>query len=525
MKRMKRLASLLVAAAMALTLVSGCTNSNSTTSTTKAGETTAAGATTAAATTAAATTKASNGKTDFYIFNTKGENAAALQAAVDAYSAETGQNIKVFSLGAGTDSSDALNTEMNSANMPTIFSIMNLQALKGWVEGGYALDLSKAADPAFKTLTEAIPTNLYLTNDSVTNYGIPYNVEGYGYVVDTLMLADLFGADKTTAMLADIKTATYAEWEAFVLALDAYIQSETAGSVTLSGNSYALAATKGALAANLTGVFATAGSQTWTYGDHFLNVAIDAVFADASAAANATPEQLDALKGPLLAYAKALDLKTSHAAGTDAALPRGPEFINTTTASYDASVQLLADHKAVFLKQGNWVYGNIEKVNAEIVKTLTFLPVKMPFTADDIKAPGLTVEKMSQSIPVFVPNYYAINAKSTADEQLKAEAFLVWLNTSDAGKKFVVEDMAFIPYNADPATTTLPNSLGQSILEYLATGDTITNAYAGAPNNWAGATVGLKVMESYLTKETWTDADYEAIANYAIDQWKTMAAS
>ena len=520
MKRMTRLASLLVAAAMAVTLMSGCTNSNSTTSTTKAAATTAAGESTAAA-----TTKASNGAYDFYIFNTKGENADALQAAVDAYSAETGQTVKVFSLGSGTDSTDALNTEMNSKNMPTIFSIMNLQALKQWVEGGYALDLSKATDPAFKTLTDAIPTNLYLTNDSVTNYGIPYNVEGYGYVVDTLMLADLFGADKVTAILADIKTATYAEWEAFVLALDAYIQSGTAGSVTLSGNSYALAATKGTLAANLTGVFATAGKETWTYGDHFLNVAIDAVFADASAAANATPEQLDSLKGPLLAYAKALDLKTSHAAGTDAALPRGPEFINTTGASYDASVQLLADHKAVFLKQGNWVYGNIEKVNAEIVKTLTFLPVKMPFTADDIKAPGLTVEKMSQSIPVFVPNYYAINAKSTADEQLKAEAFLVWLNTSDAGKKFVVEDMAFIPYNADPATTTLPNSLGQSILEYLATGNTITNAYAGAPNNWAGGTVGLKVMESYLTKETWTDADYEAIANYAIDQWKTMAAS
>ncbi len=521
MKSFKKIAALLVAATTALTLVAGCTNSNATKVTT-----TAAPADGTSADATAATTKAPvDGKFDFYIFNTKGENADALQAAVDAYSAETGQSIKVFSLGSGTNSDDALNTEMNSSNMPTIFSIMNLQALKGWVEGGYALDLSQAADPDFKAMADAIPSNLYLTNDSVTNYGIPYNVEGYGYVVDKLMLADLFGADNVDSVLADIKTATYAEWEALVLAVDAYIQSGTAASVTLSGNAHALAAAKGELASKLTGVFATAGSQTWTYGDHFLNVAIDAVFADASAAANATPEQLDSLKGPLLAYAKALDLKTSHAAGTDAALPRGPEFINTTTASYDASVQLLADHKALFLKQGNWVYGNIEKVNAEIVKTLTFLPVKMPFTADDIKASGLTVEKMSQSIPVFVPNYYAINAKSSAEEQQKAEAFLVWLNTSDAGKKFVVEDMAFIPYNADPATTTLPNSLGQSILEYLATGDTITNAYAGAPANWAGATVGLKVMESYLTKETWTDADYEAIANYAIDQWKTMAAS
>ena len=522
MKGLKNLASLLVVSAMVLSLLTGCTNSNTTNKATTAA---AAGETTAAA--AASTTAAgkSNGAYDFYIFNTKGENAEALQAAVDAYSAKTGENIKVFSLGSGTNSSDALNTEMNSSNMPTIFSIMNLQELKGWVEGGYALDLSKATDPDFKALVDAIPSNLYLTNDSKTNYGVPYNVEGYGYVVDTLMLADLFGADKVKAIVADIKTATYAQWEAFVTALDAYIQSGTASSVTLSGNSYDLLAAKGKLASSLTGVFATAGSQTWTYGDHFLNIAIDAVFANPSAAASATAEQLDSLKGPFLAYAKALDLKTSHAAGTDGALPRGPEFINTTTASYDASVQLLADHKAVFLKQGNWVYSNIAKVNPEIVKTLTFVPVKMPFTADDIKAPGLTVEKMAKSIPVFVPNYYAINAKSTADEQQKAEAFLVWLNTSEEGQKFVINDMAFIPYNADPATTTLPNSLGQSILEYLSTGDTLSNAYAGAPTNWAGNTVGQKVMESYLTKEKWTDADYEAIANYAIDQWKTMAAS
>jgi len=32
----------------------------------------------------------------------------------------------------------------------------------------------------------------------------------------------------------------------------------------------------------------------------------------------------------------------------------------------------------------------------------------------------------------------------------------------------------------------------------------------------------LEIMEEYLTKSAWTPADYEAIADYAIEQWKAM---
>lgn len=498
--------------ALTVTLLAACTNSNQTTPAdgTNTGGTTEPGG--------------ASGDYDFYIFNTKGENADALQDAVDTYAAETGQTVRVFSLGSGTDSSDVLNTEMNSNNKPTIFSIMNLQELKGWVEGGFARDVSDAQTDEFRELVDEIPSGLYLTNDGEVNYGIPYNVEGYGYIVDRLMLSDLFGEDQVEAVLADIKTATYDEWEALVVALDDYIQNDTVGSVTLSGNDYSFVEEKGEYSSELTGVFATAGSQTWTYGDHLINVAIDAVFENPAAAEGATAEEIDTLIGPFEAYARALDLKTSYAAGANGPLNRSPEFINTTTASYDAQIQLFADHKAVFVKQGNWVYTNIQNVNEDIVDTLTFVPVKLPLSEADIQVDGLSVEDMASSIPVFVPNYYAINAQSSEEEQANAERFLYWLNTSEAGQRYVIEDMAFIPYNADTETTTLENSLSQSIMEYMSSGDTLTNAYAGAPTNWSGDTVGQRIMEEYLTKAEWTEEDYSDIANYAVDQWKSMGA-
>lgn len=450
---------------------------------------------------------------DLYIFNTKGENADGMEAAANAFGEEKNVKVKVFSLGSGTNSDDTLRTEMNSKNKPAIFSCMNAQALVEWVEGGFAMDLSKATNEEFKKLVSEIPENFNLT-DGTTNYGIPYNVEGYGYIVDTEMLAALFGEDQVEAFIAAFKTATYEEFEAMVHTLTAYIKEGTAGTVKLSGQEFALATEKTGKAASLEGVFSVAGSEKWTYGDHMINVAIDAVFENSVAASEATMEQLEAGKGAFEAYAKALDLKTSNAT-----TERGPELINATTNGYDPAVATFANSKALFFKNGNWCYTNIEKANADIVDTLTFLPIKMPFTQDDIKVEGLTVEHMASSIPVFVPNYYCINDKVSDEEKELAQEFLVWLNTSEEGQKFVVEDMAFIPYNADPATTSAGYSLGDSIISYMAEGNTLTNAYAGAPTGWATDTFGLQMMENYVNTTEWPDTAYEDIANFAVSSW------
>ena len=77
----------------------------------------------------------------------------------------------------------------------------------------------------------------------------------------------------------------------------------------------------------------------------------------------------------------------------------------------------------------------------------------MPFEQGDIAVDGLTVEHMNSSIPVFCGNYYVLNKQVSQHELEEAQKFLVWLNTSEEGQHYVTEEMAFIPYNADPATT------------------------------------------------------------------------
>ncbi len=459
---------------------------------------------------------------DLYIFNGKGESAQALKDAANKYSEETGKKVKTFSLGSGTSSLDTLRAELNSKNMPTIFSIVNIQELKEFEEGGFALDLTTVTDEKFKMLADEIPENMRLSSNGTNSFGIPYNVEGYGYIVDTRMVEALFGDGTAEDFLEDAKNASYEEFQNLVIAVDGYIKNNAVASVVLDGETYTLRNEKTDLSSKLTGVFAIAGADKWTYGDHLVNVALNAVFDNPAEAASATDAQLESLKNPLIAYAKALDFKTSYAAGMGGPIKRGAEFINTTTANYDAAVQIFAQSKALFIKQGNWAYTNIAKVDKEIVKTLEFIPVKLPIKDADITSSVRTADKLNSSISVYVPNYYAINAKATDEQKKNAMDFLVWLNTSETGQKFVTEDMAFVPYNADHQNISTDNSLSNSIIRYMKSGDVISNPYGGAPVNWSGDVLGLEIMEKYLTKENWTDEDHTNIADYAISKWKEM---
>lgn len=464
MRKSVKYVAALLAATMTIGGLTGCVNSASS----DTGSNTAASDSNAGVEESAS----SDNDYDFYIFNAKGENADALAAAVDTYEAETGLTIKIFSLGSGTPTEEALRVDMSSDHKPAIFGIMDPQALKEWVEG-------------------------------------------YGYIVDKEMIAALVGEDNVDSFIEKYKTATYDEFADFVEKVNAYIKDGKGNDFALSGQTFSLLAEKNEKAEKLEGVFSVAGSEKWTYGDHLINIPIDSVFPNVAAAVNATDEQLDKLYNPMVAYAKTLDLITSHAVSE-----RGPEFINSTTNGYDAAVANFANGKTLFIKQGNWCYTNIKNANSEIVDTLTILPIKMPFEQGDIAVDGLTVEHMNSSIPVFCGNYYVLNKQVSQHELEEAQKFLVWLNTSEEGQHYVTEEMAFIPYNADPATTVLGNSLSDCIIGYMSEGNTLTNAYAGAPARWATEVFGLKIMEEYLTKPEWTEQDYEDIANYTIASWK-----
>ena len=148
--------------------------------------------------------------TELFIFNSKGEIADTFQEVADAYEAESGVKVRVFNTNAGDNYMQALRTLMNEKVKPDIYTVQKVTELTEWVSYDYAMDFSSATNmtPEFKELTDGISEELRMTLGEGTSYGIPYNMEGYGYIVDTKMLEDIFGSANKDAVLEALRTCS-----------------------------------------------------------------------------------------------------------------------------------------------------------------------------------------------------------------------------------------------------------------------------------------------------------------------------
>ena len=116
---------------------------------------------------------------DVYFFNGKSEIAESLETVADEYEAETGKKVKVFTVGT-SESSETLRSEIKPKAYPTVFA-SNAIGIEEWKSAGFAMDASKIHNPQLKALYESVPDSMKLEFEGEGNYGIPYNIEGYGH--------------------------------------------------------------------------------------------------------------------------------------------------------------------------------------------------------------------------------------------------------------------------------------------------------------------------------------------------------
>ena len=416
---------------------------------------------------------------DLYIYNTKSEIADSIQDLCKDYETETGVKVKVYTCGT-QETMETLRSEMNSKNYPTLYAINQAQFTE-WNEGGFVLPSTSVKNEELKSIYDSIPESMQLADESGASCGIPYNVEGYGLIADTQMICDVFGLDSAAYTTAKDKTAT---------------------------------------TENMNGVFAIAGAEKWTYANHYTNYALNAVFPNYNATAAATKEDVDKLEEPLVKMVQELDMLSSYTAGPSGKVERGSEYINSTVTGYDQAVQTFAEGKAMFIKQGNWVYGTIAGVDADKASRLTMLPMKVNLEQSDISAEGVTVDKMNSSIPEFVSQYYVINKKDSEEEQKAAEDFLVWLYTSDTGKDYITNKFAFVPFNADESEK-LENPLSNSLVYYMSNDLVMGNDFDAFPESWGLNTIGATIQEQLFTNpDQWDENTIRTGVEDALTKWK-----
>jgi raffinose/stachyose/melibiose transport system substrate-binding protein len=317
-------------------------------------------------------------------FQFKVEIADQLQEMVKEFEAEHPNiKVKLETVGGGADYGAALKAKFASGEKPDIFNNGGFNELELWKE--HLADLSDEPWVEHLLPIGKVP----MTDEDGKLYGMPVNLEGYGFVYNK----DLFeqaGITEPPATMAELQEA---------------VQKLEENGIT---------------------AFAAGYGEWWVVGQHLLNIPF-------------------AQQDDPGAFIEGLNTGTETFVGNkhfedfkqviDTEIKYGNA--NPLTTDYNTQVTLFASGETAMLQQGNWTENMIYQINPDM--NMAFLPIPINDEAD------------ANRIPVGVPNNWAINKNSEHLEE--AKLLLDWMVSSETGKRYMTEEFAFIPAfdNIEPA--------------------------------------------------------------------------
>ncbi len=457
---------------------------------------------------------------DLLIYNTNKDIGESLEEMCDNYTSRSGVIVKVITTAEEDDALEDLSSYMSSGEAPDIFTINSMAELKTWQASGNVLDFSNATETSFKEVANAIPEPLRLSSNTVDNFGMPYTVTGYGYVVDPKMISSLFGGDKYRAVLSDMKACSYEEFEDFVNALKAYIENGSIYEFYMNGNKYKFVEKKSGLSENLTAVFAfPAGVSSYT-SSYLLNQPLAYKFNSAAEVNVATDEMISSLQDIFYSFARSLDLLTSSVTSRNGKISRGVDLVNNVTNSQTQALKNFINGQALFLIADNSIYDSMFLLDSSIATRVSLMPIKMPEPVGESMASNLDEDMYRQSIVISVPMYFAINAQSDESHQKLAQNFLVWFKTSELAQKYILQEFKFIPYDISESSA-IDNQLSKKMIEYLSSKQYLPAAALGLPDG-ASDEIANSLIDKYYTLSSWSGDEYTLIAQEIINIWKRM---
>ncbi|MBU3133275.1 ABC transporter substrate-binding protein [Clostridium gasigenes] len=360
------------------------------------------------------------------VFQLKVEINDALLDLAKKYEEETGVKVEITSVGGGADYGAALKAEFQKGTEPDIFMIQGVGDLGVWQHK--VDDLSKEA-----WVSNAVKGTLDTVTKDGAIYGMPAATEGYGLIYNKNIL-DKAGVDPSTIDTFDKLKAAFA---------------------TIDGKKAEL---------GLDNVLSYTTKETWVTGNHTFNMAL---------ATQENPQQFmkdfvdgkaDIVNNKIFKdWSNLVELLCTNSGG--AALD---------TIDYSNQVGNFALGKTAFLHQGNWVAGDLAKLDIDF--EMGFVPLAIN---NDTKVSG--------SIPVGVPMYWTVNKDSKANAE--AKEFLNWMVSSETGQKSLVNDMKMIPAFTNFKVQTT-DTLAKSITEFNKAEKTLPWTFTNLPDGFSMEKVG-----------------------------------
>lgn len=474
----KKVLSVVLSAAMISSMLIGCGSTAATTAPAStaapaseaASASEAAPASTAEASTAASTESAGTGKV--YLLNFKPETDEAWQDLAKTYTDQTGVDVTVLTAADGQYST-TLQSEMAKSEAPTIFTVGNATAAQTWDD--YTLDL-KDSDLYNHLTDKSLVINYNNKTAAIANC-----YECYGIIYNKKLLDDYCQMDN-----AKIKSVDDIKDFDTLKAVADDVQSRLDEFNKKFGT-------------ELTGAFTSAGlddSSSWRFSGHLANLPLYYEFKDDGCdliAGEAT------IKGKYLDQYKAVwDMYVKDSGADPKTLAGG---------TYNAEEEFGME-QAMFYQNGDWEYSGL--TNADNGYTVT---------ADDLGMMPIYfgVDDANEGFCAGTENYWAVNAKASADDQKASLDFLSWVISSDEGRDAITNTMGLTaPFDTFTGDYESTNPFFKDCNALMAAGKTsVAWSFNATPNvdDWRADVV------SALTAYTDGSGDWDGVKSAFVDGW------
>ena len=401
-----------------------------------------------------------------YYLNFKPEAADIWEEIAEAYTAETGIEVKVLTAANG-NYEQTLKSEIAKRDAPTIFQINGPVGYSTWKN--YCEDLSD--------------TELYswlLDKDMAVSegegvYGIPYVVEGYGIIYNDEIMQKYFALPtKETTFKSMDEVNNYEK-------LKQVVEDMTKHKAELG----------------IEGVFAStsfAAGEDWRWQTHLANLPVYYEFQDKNIADSATLDFTYVNN-----YKNIFDLYISNSC---------TDRTQLASKKVDDSMKEFALGQCAMVQNGNWAWGQVSSIEGNVVKeeNCKFLPIYTGVQGEE-----------QQGLCIGTENFICVNSMASEEDKAASIAFLEWVYSSETGKEYVSKKLGFIsPFNTFSEADNPSDPLAQEVLAYMSNTElySVSWNFTAFPSQKFKDDFGTNLL-SYCKGEQ----DFDKVKTFVIEAW------
>lgn len=400
----------MLCAVMAMVVLTGCTRNND------GGQSSQQQESGVAQNDTAQNNSGNQGAGSVYYLSFKPETADIWKRLADAYTQETGVEVKVVTA-ANNTYEQTLMSEISNKKAPTLFQVNGLVGYENWKD--YCADLSDT-----NLYSWLVDKNLAIIGGDGGIYGIPYVVEGYGIIYNNAIMDKYFAMKGAKAKSMDEITDFQT--------LKAVVEDMQAKKEELG----------------IDGVFASTSlnpGDDWRWQTHLANIPVSYELKDKEV------QNLDKLD---FTYAEGFknifDLYLANSC-------TAPGLLGSK--SVDDSMAEFALGKVAMVQNGNWAWSQISNVEGNVVteENVKFLPIYTGIEGEE-----------NQGLCIGTENFLAVNSQASKKDQEASIAFMEWVFSSETGKNIVTNELGFItPFNTFAEDEAPNDPLAREVLRYM----------------------------------------------------------